>query len=214
MSGGHRSQDLPQAAARKGARLRWGCRSYSHQAAEADGDAILPAVAGLPAWSGRDSNSGPLLALNDLALQKGVPRGVRLTRSEIAEISCQMITDAATNKRPCQTGFYRILEAMLILIKMGPGRADKPEVWAKPPPRPRRQRGLTPPRHTPLVWNSHVCVADQKAGGAAAWGMRQRRRVVAALMIPKPAANAGSPRGRPRTTLTLTLSSGSPTTVC
>ena len=83
---------------------------------------------------------GPLLALNDLALQKGVPRGVRLTRSEIAEISCQMITDAATNKRPCQTGFYRILEAMLILIKMGPGRADKPEVLAKPPPRPRRQR--------------------------------------------------------------------------
>ena len=108
---------------------------------------------------------GPLLALNDLALQKGVPRGVGLTRSEIAEISCQMITDAATNKRPCQTGFYRILEAMLILIKMGPGRADKPEVWAKPPPRPRRQRGLTPPWHTPLVWN-HTYVWQIRRRGA------------------------------------------------
>ena len=29
---------------------------------------------------------------------------------------------------------------MLILIKMGPDRADKPAVWANPPPRPRRQR--------------------------------------------------------------------------
>ena len=82
--------------------------------------AILPAVGGLPVSSGRDSiRAVPLLALNDLALQEGVPRGVGLTRSEIAEISCQMITDAATDKLPCQTRFYRILEAMLILIIMG-----------------------------------------------------------------------------------------------
>ena len=130
--------------------------------------AILPAVGGLPVSSGRDSiRAVPLLALNDLALQEGVPRGVGLTRSEIAEISCQMITDAATDKLPCQTRFYRILEAMLILIIMGPGRADKPEVRAKHPPLPHRRGGLTSPRHTPLVLNSGICGRSEGPGGAA-----------------------------------------------
>src|SRR4249919_606584 len=108
-----------------------------------------------------------------ILLQFGAPVAIRDSeRSEIVNNPCQRMRELLEREVPCQIGFMGPLSALLILLEIGPGRADKAEVSDSSP----RNPTPTEPAGDCSSWRGRILPAGPSLGLPQPRRRRVRRR--------------------------------------